>query len=184
MSHILRFIPIAQALPEQLATVLSSNEMLAYMDLPRWDQHVEVAELISSCERGQACIYLLMRNDFVCGIAGLSHICIKHRYAHVTCGILPIYARGGLATEAMRRIENLAFDELGLHRLEAQVHENNHPCLEMLQRLGYFQEGRMRGNFFIYDTFYDSVLCAKINLGREFQLEHKHCGEPDCELFR
>lgn len=163
MHHTLTFIPFADADHKHLATVFSSAEMLRYMDLPRWEYASEVASLRHACLSGQASMHILLRNGFVAGIAGLSHICHKHQFAYITCGILPAFQRNGLAREALTRVEALAFKGLGLHRVEAQVHEHNAACIDLLRKLGYCEEGRMRGNFLVDGRFYDSVLMSKIS---------------------
>jgi len=163
MEHQLVFVPIVDAETTAVEFVLSSDEMLAYMDLPRWKSPLELSELYQACVSGSASIYLLFRNGNPVGIAGLSHICIKHRFAYITCGILPQYQRSGFAEEAVTRVEYLAFQALGLHRLEAQVHEDNCACISFLRKIGYAEEGRMKGNLLVDGAFYDSVLFAKIN---------------------
>lgn len=163
MHHTVTFVPLADAPPAHLAQVLSSAEMLRYMDLPRWEHTGDVAALLHACRSGQSSLHILLRNGSVAGIAGLSHICHKHQFAYITCGILPAYQRSGLAREALKRIDALAFRGLALHRIEAQVHEHNASCINLLHSLGYTQEGRMRGNFLVDGVFYDSVLLSKIS---------------------
>lgn len=163
MNHTLTFVPFADASLAHIATVLTSAEMLRYMDLPCWEHTVEVAALRQACISGQASMHILLRNGFVAGTAGLSHICHKHQFAYITCGILPAFQRIGLAREALTRVEALAFRGLGLHRVEAQVHERNTACIDLLGKLGYCEEGRMRGNFLVNGQYYDSVLMSKIS---------------------
>ena len=163
MQHTLSFVPLNDAGTAHIAQVLSCEAMLRYMDLPPWEHSGEVAALLQSCSSGHSSLHILYRNGFPTGIAGLSHICYKHHFASVTCGILPAYQRSGLAREALGRIELLAFQRLSLHRIEAQVHENNLPCISLLAELGYREEGRMRGNFKVGDSFYDSVLMSKLS---------------------
>lgn len=159
----LSFIPLTEVSAVQLSQVLSSKEMLLYMDLPRWEDAGEVASLIQTCRKGQASMHILLRNGVVVGIAGLSHICHKHRFAYITCGILPHFQGTGLAHEAILRVETLAFRLLELHRLEAQVHEHNTACIRLLHQLGYHEEGRMRGNFYVSNQYYDSILMSKLS---------------------
>lgn len=50
----------------------------------------------------------------------------------------------GLMDEALRTVIDWGFATMGLHRIEAQVHERNAPSLRLLQRLGFVHEGRLR----------------------------------------
>ncbi len=51
------------------------------------------------------------------------------------------HAGSGLMTEAVGRAVCLAFGDLGLHRLEANVQPDNHRSLELIRRLGFRREG-------------------------------------------
>jgi ribosomal-protein-alanine N-acetyltransferase len=47
----------------------------------------------------------------------------------------------GLMTEALRTAIAFAFDELGLHRLEANIQPGNAASIALVRRLGFRQEG-------------------------------------------
>lgn len=51
------------------------------------------------------------------------------------------YARQGLMTEALRQAIALAFHDLGLHRLEANIQPGNAASIALVKRLGFRQEG-------------------------------------------
>jgi ribosomal-protein-alanine N-acetyltransferase len=51
------------------------------------------------------------------------------------------FSRKGLMTEALRAAINLAFDDLGLHRLEANIQPENHASISLVRRLGFQKEG-------------------------------------------
>jgi ribosomal-protein-alanine N-acetyltransferase len=47
----------------------------------------------------------------------------------------------GLMSEAVSLVVTRAFEELGLHRLEANIQPNNEPSRALVKRLGFRQEG-------------------------------------------
>ncbi|MEU4587054.1 GNAT family protein [Kitasatospora aureofaciens] len=47
----------------------------------------------------------------------------------------------GYMTEGLRLVMQLAFGELGLHRLEANIQPDNTPSLNLVKRLGFQREG-------------------------------------------
>lgn len=163
MQHSLSFVPLQHADRAELCAVLTSDAMLAYMDLPNWKSQAEVAELVHASTVGHASLHLIQRNGFVVGIAGLSHICVKHRFACITCGILPHFLRSGFASQALSRVESMAFGGLGLHRIEAQVHEDDQASIAFFRKAGYTEEGRMRGRFLFGGIFSDSILFGKVS---------------------
>lgn len=48
----------------------------------------------------------------------------------------------GLMSEALRRAIRFAFDELKLHRIEANVMPRNRPSRRVVEKLGFIEEGR------------------------------------------
>ncbi|MFM0268741.1 GNAT family N-acetyltransferase [Paraburkholderia sediminicola] len=51
------------------------------------------------------------------------------------------FARTGLMTEALRAAVGYAFNELGLHRLEANIQPGNTASIALIRRSGFRQEG-------------------------------------------
>ena len=62
--------------------------------------------------------------------------------------------------EALDLLGRLVFDDLGLHRLELEVHEDNLPALRCYQRCGFREEGRRRERRFSGGRFRDVVIMA------------------------
>ncbi|PLZ04064.1 phosphinothricin acetyltransferase [Burkholderia sp. WAC0059] len=51
------------------------------------------------------------------------------------------FSRKGLMTEALRFAVDHAFDDLGLHRLEASIQPENRASIALVRRLGFRKEG-------------------------------------------
>jgi len=49
--------------------------------------------------------------------------------------------RRGLMTDALRAAMRYAFDEVGLHRVEANIQPSNAPSIALVQRVGFTREG-------------------------------------------
>jgi len=64
----------------------------------------------------------------------------------------------GYAGEAQRCAIDYAFDDLGLHRLEADTHPDNTGSTRSLERLGFRREGRLRERWLVGGRYSDSVL--------------------------
>jgi ribosomal-protein-alanine N-acetyltransferase len=50
----------------------------------------------------------------------------------------------GYMHEALGAALSWGFKEMGINRVEAQVHPSNEPSLKLLRRLGFVEEGRLR----------------------------------------
>lgn len=68
----------------------------------------------------------------------------------------------GLASKAITRIEQYAFEELGLHRLMADVDVDNNASLSLFLRAGFQREGLLRGHWKTHLGVRDSVILGKL----------------------
>jgi [ribosomal protein S5]-alanine N-acetyltransferase len=66
--------------------------------------------------------------------------------------------RQGYAGEAQRRVVRFAFEELGLHRLEADTHPDNSASSRSLERLGFRREGLLRERWVVDGKPSDSLI--------------------------
>jgi ribosomal-protein-alanine N-acetyltransferase len=83
------------------------------------------------------------------GLAGVINVNDIVRYAQQS-GRLGYYAFApfagrGLMHEGLALVINIAFRELGLHRLEANVQATNRRSIALLESLGFGREGTARG---------------------------------------
>ena len=64
----------------------------------------------------------------------------------------------GLMTEAITCVLNYAFNDLELHRLEADTDPENLASLALLEKLGFQKEGYFRERWFVHGKWHDSVM--------------------------
>jgi len=64
----------------------------------------------------------------------------------------------GYATECARAVVRFGFETLQLHRIYASHFSHNGASGRVLRKIGMRYEGRLRGNVFKWDQFYDSEL--------------------------
>lgn len=69
---------------------------------------------------------------------------IVDRQAEIGWVINPDYHGSGYATEAARELLRLVFDDLGMHRVWAQLDPQNAPSARVCERLGLRQEAHLR----------------------------------------
>lgn len=69
----------------------------------------------------------------------------EHARARIARVLVAPHARGrGVCTAMMRSLVRLAFDELGLHRLELHVFDFNDDAVACYERAGFRTEGHLR----------------------------------------
>jgi len=68
----------------------------------------------------------------------------------------------GLASKALKLVEDYAFGPLGLHRLAADIDPDNSSSISLFLRAGFEREGLLRGNWKTHLGVRDSVIMAKL----------------------
>ncbi|MCH8813830.1 MAG: GNAT family N-acetyltransferase [Chloroflexi bacterium] len=66
----------------------------------------------------------------------------------------------GLGTDAVRLIVEYAFSELGLHRIELQVDEENERAIRCYEKCGFVREGLLRDHRRIDDRYSNTIQMA------------------------
>ena len=64
----------------------------------------------------------------------------------------------GHATEAAKRLVEHLFEDLHVHRIEANTHPDNAPSIEVLRRLGFRAEGVRRESCWVGDSVSDDAI--------------------------
>ena len=78
----------------------------------------------------------------IVGVTNLSQIFLKgFQSAYLSYYGVAAFAGQGLMTEAVRMTIAHAFDEIGLHRLEANIQPTNQRSVALVRRLGFHKEG-------------------------------------------
>jgi [ribosomal protein S5]-alanine N-acetyltransferase len=78
----------------------------------------------------------------IVGVINFSQIFLRgFRSAYVGFYGMAAFARRGLMTEALRLAMRYAFDEIGLHRVEANIQPANAASIALVRRVGFQREG-------------------------------------------
>jgi len=96
----------------------------------------------STSERSRRFLIVGVDDGRIVGQVGLSEIIRGAlQQAFVGYWIGEAYAGRGFMTRGVRLVVRHAFEELGLHRLEANVQPNNAPSIRVLEKSGFRREG-------------------------------------------
>lgn len=79
-------------------------------------------------------------------------------HAEVGYDLHPDFWGQGYMTEVLRTVIDHGFEQMDLHRIEALVSIDNIRSIQLLQKLGFKQEGILRDYFALNSTFYDHAI--------------------------
>jgi ribosomal-protein-alanine N-acetyltransferase len=94
------------------------------------------------------------------GTCGFTSFNCPHDSAEIGYVLNPDYQGRGLATEAVRRVLEFGFVDLGLHRIEAHFMEGNDASRRLMERVGMTFEGYARESMRIKGRFCTVGTCA------------------------
>jgi RimJ/RimL family protein N-acetyltransferase len=147
-----------------LYAVFSDPRVMRYWSSAPMQEIAEAAAL-------QADIAAMMRDDTLyqwgvepldasglIGTVTLYRIDAAHRRGEIGFALGSAHWGRGYASEALGAVVAHAFDERGLHRLEADVDPRNAASLGVLGKLGFVREGLARERYQLYGELQDSVL--------------------------
>lgn len=141
--------------PQDVAAMhglMSDSEVMAYWDVPAIEDQALTAQIIEAqltvMDRGAAYSWAMSRTDdqaFV-GCCSLSEIDRWHKRAELGFITGKDFWGEGLTFEAMQAVIHHAAQHLRLRRLCARTHVGNIRSVRLLRRLGFEQEGVLRGH--------------------------------------
>ena len=106
-------------------------------------QRKELASEPAGDEETDVCI----ANADPVGCAGIVDVDAGHGVVQIGLFTLRDKEGKGLAAEALRAVEYMTFDVLGMHRSELRTDAANVRCARLAERCGYQREGVLRENF-------------------------------------
>ena len=62
--------------------------------------------------------------------------------------------------ESLQVVISYGYEQMGLNRIDALVYTENNRSIQLLQKLGFKQEGVLRDYFYLDGNFYDHSIFA------------------------
>ncbi|MHC4837236.1 MAG: GNAT family N-acetyltransferase [Planctomycetota bacterium] len=147
-----------------LFAVFSDPEVVRYWSTPAMRERREAEEYLASIHRHFAAgdlfqwgVQLHGETDIV-GTTTLYRIDLDHRRAEVGIALGSRAWGKGFGREVLRLLIGFAFDELGLHRLEADVDPGNARSLALFEGEGFRREGLLRERWHLKGKVHDTVM--------------------------
>jgi RimJ/RimL family protein N-acetyltransferase len=108
-------------------------------------------------------LYVGTADDRVIGGVRLAVVNRRSRIGDVRALMIDPRHRGrGLGAETVRRLCELAFGRLALHRVEAQVYGFNHAAIRTFERAGFTREGVRRRAFDRRGAWQDGIYLGRL----------------------
>ncbi len=96
----------------------------------------------------------------VIGIINLHNVDEDNRIAETSYILCPGYWGKGIMTEALKRVLQYAFEEIGLNRVQADVFRGNYASEKVLLKCGMQKEGVARERYYKGGVYIDAIQYA------------------------
>ena len=148
----------------QLREILSDPDVMIYSGLDvndymknaedelQWFNHLDAGD------SGIRWVISLKDHDHYIGDLGFLEIDHGNKRAEVSYKLTQNNWNKGLMTEALKTILKYGFTELGLNKVTAQVHTDNHVSQHLLKKLGFTVEGTLREHEYLYGQYADVTI--------------------------
>ncbi|MEZ5014331.1 MAG: GNAT family N-acetyltransferase [Chitinophagales bacterium] len=154
---------------DALYALRSDPRVMRYVDRPLARTREEVEDLVQRMLTGYTentgaswCI-THADADTLIGNIGIWRIDAANHRGEIGYILHPDLHNKGYMTEAMRPVLQYAFEDLGLHTIEANINPLNIGSQRILEKHGFILEAYFRDNCYFNDVFSDSAIYTKFN---------------------
>ncbi len=146
-----------------LFEIFSDQEVMRYWSSPRWTDQAEGLKMVERIRRcfAEGSLYqwgvALRSDDGIIGTCTLADVDAQNRRAEIGFILRRDHWGQGDMSEATSTLLRFAFEELGLHRVEAGVDPRNEASIRLLERLGFQREGYLRERWHVGEEINDTV---------------------------
>ncbi len=106
--------------------------------------------------------YYITINDKIIGSVSFVALGDTHKFAEIGYWLSKDYNGRGIMTRAVEQMERVAFEQMGINRVEIQVDTENLPSQGVPMRRGYVKEGLLRGRYVLRGVARDVFMYSKI----------------------
>jgi ribosomal-protein-alanine N-acetyltransferase len=142
----------------------SLDEVTKFYDVESFTNIKQAEELIQRWnerfETGQAIRWgiTLKSENKVIGTCGFHGWMKNHYKAVIGYELTPEYWHQGIMTEVVEKVIEYGFNTLCLNRIEAFVEPENVGSRKVLEKIGFREEGLLKGNYYWKNRFVDNFI--------------------------
>ncbi|WP_085992925.1 GNAT family N-acetyltransferase [Oceanobacillus senegalensis] len=164
----LHLVQIDHRYKDELFEILSMDEVTRYYGKDNLVDTEEASELIDHFyrlfheKRSIRWGIIWKENNQFLGTVGLNNLNLWNKKAEIGYELHPTYWRRGITLEAVIKVLDYGYHDLDLYRIGALTFPQNIASNELLRKLGFKQEGTLRGylhqNYKAHDALVHSLL--------------------------
>ena len=152
---------------EDIFVLRTNEEAIKYINRPRLKTNDDAIALIKAMTNiAERIVWGITLKDQrkIIGSIGYHRIEKENYRAEIGYMLLPEYWNTGLMTEAITKVIEFGFNEMGLHSIEAVINPGNTVSRKILQKFNFVKEAYFKENFFFEGKFLDSEIYSLLKI--------------------
>ncbi len=149
---------------DQFIDIWSNPKMFEYDEIINLERNNVIYKLITENERlvkeKKKICYFVVNNNVLIGDVGLNKIDLHNKKAEIFYAINYKYWNKGYATNVIKDILKIGFEDLKLNRIESIVQPKNIASKRVLEKTDFIKEGYLRQNSKYYNKLKDEEIYA------------------------
>ncbi|WP_226579674.1 GNAT family N-acetyltransferase [Halobacillus litoralis] len=160
----LHLVQITEAYIDSYYDIMSREKVMKYYGMEPMTSRSQAVKILESMkdtfhrEKGIRWGIIDLQSDRFIGTVGLNNLSIGAGRAEVGYELHPEFWQRGLATEAVNAVLDYAFQHLELFRVGAVTFPENEGSSKLLRKIGFKQEGILRGYLYQKNQNHDALL--------------------------
>jgi ribosomal-protein-alanine N-acetyltransferase len=154
---------------QEFLSIRNNDNVLKYLDREKTASVEEVLQLIKTIDAdidsGNAINWAITTKDSDLLIGNICFWKINHQHYRAEIGytLHPSFWGKGIMKEAITKVIDYGFNQLGFHSIEANVNPKNIRSIKLLEGLQFVREGYFRENYYYNGKFLDSAIYSLVN---------------------
>lgn len=167
-----RLRPLRARDADDLFALHSDLRVMRYWSHPPWTERTQAVERIAQLEQDRETVELypwvitLADADRLIGTVSLFSVNRAQFRGEIGYALAAAQWGKGYATEALHLAIAIAFDALGLKRLEADIDPRNTGSCRLVERVGFVREGVLRERWHVAGEVTDSAIYGLVRSDR------------------
>jgi len=161
---------ITQEDTPELYFLRSNKEVLQYLDRPPLTSEKEASSFIkvilAQLQKNEGILWVITFKDEpgkMIGTIGYWRIIREHYRAEIGYLLHPDAWGKGIMKEAMKKVIQYAFKQIGLHSIEANINPANGASAALLESCKFIKEGYFRESYYYDGVFSDAAIYSLVN---------------------
>ncbi|MTW86579.1 GNAT family N-acetyltransferase [Virgibacillus dakarensis] len=165
----LNLVQIGHQHQQSFFDIMSRDDVTEYYGMESLHSEEEAQQIINhfrenyKSERGIRWGMVLKNTQEFIGTVGLNNLNIKGKKAEIGFELHPSYWQKGYVTEAINEVLGYSFIDLELYRIGAVTFPDNTASNNLLKKIGFVFEGKLRGYLYQNKQSHDALICSMLN---------------------